>query len=149
MHQIRVIYFALVFLAAPLCLARDLAVIVNDSNATSAVTAVELGKLLKTDVQSWPNGKKVEIFLTDPGSSDTKTILGRAYKMKPEEIRSLADAHKADIQLVSSDDIILTMVANKPGALGIVNVYSINSHVKVLKVDDKLPLEQGYLLHGN
>ena len=149
MHQIRVIYFALVFLAAPLCLAGDLAVIVNDSNATSAVTAVELGKLLKTEVQSWPNGKKVEIFLTDPGSSDTKTILGRAYKMKPEEIRSLADAHKADIQLVSSDDIILTMVANKPGALGIVNVYSINSHVKVLKVDDKLPLEQGYLLHGN
>jgi len=149
MHQIRALYFALVFVAAPLCLARDLAVIVNDSNATSAVTPVELGKLLKTDVRSWPNGKKVEIFLTDPTSADTRTILGRVYKMKPEEIRSLADAHKADIQLVSSDDIILTMVANKPGALGIVNVYSINSHVKVLKVDDKLPLEQGYLLHGN
>jgi len=148
MYQIRALYFALVFFAAPLCLARDLAVFVNDSNATSAVTAMELGKLLKTDVQSWPNGKRVEIFLTDPDSAETKTILGRAYKMKPEEIRNLADSHKADIQLVGSDEIILTMVANKPGALGIVNVYSINSHVKVLKVDDKLPLEQGYLLHG-
>ena len=35
------------------------------------------------------------------------------------------------------------------GAIGAVNVYSINSAVKVLRVDGKLPLEQGYLLHGN
>jgi len=41
------------------------------------------------------------------------------------------------------------MVNSNPGAVGIVNVYSINSRVKVLKVDEKLPMEPGYLLHGN
>jgi hypothetical protein len=165
MHRIRWFYFTLVLLlAAPLCLARDLAIVVNKSNATSKVTAAELQKMLTTAVQNWPDGKRVKVFLTDPGfmsqgltnqsstgegSADSRMILQRVYKMKPEEIRSLLNGHKADIQLVGSDEIVLTMVDNNPGAIGIVNVYSINSHVKVLKVDDKLPMEQGYLLHGN
>jgi ABC-type phosphate transport system substrate-binding protein len=153
MHHLRTLCLTLVLCAAPLCLARDLAIVVNKSNATSNVTAAELEKLLKTTVQSWPDGKRIKIFLTDPnsghGSADDKMILQRAYKMKPEEIKSFADAHKADIQVVGSDEIVLTMVDNNPGAIGIVNVYSINSRVKVLKVDEKLPMEQGYLLHGN
>jgi ABC-type phosphate transport system substrate-binding protein len=149
MRQAPAFYLALVVLAAPLCLARDLAIIVNSSNATSKVTAAELEKLLKTSVQNWPDGKRVKVFLTDPGSADNKMILQRAYKMRPEEIKDLADTHKSDIQVVSSDDVVLTMVNNNPGAIGVVNVYSINSHVKVLKVDEKLPMEQGYLLHGN
>jgi hypothetical protein len=168
MHRIRVFYLALFLLAATLCPARDLAIIVNKSNTTTGVTAAELEKLLKVAVQSWPDGKRVKVFLTDPGFSkpasnkpgvgksagkpgpaDVSMILQRAYKMKPEEIKNLADAHKADIQLVGSDEIVLTMVDNNPGAIGIVNVYSINSRVKVLKVDEKLPMEQGYLLHGN
>jgi ABC-type phosphate transport system substrate-binding protein len=153
MHRVRAFYLALFLLVAPLCAARDLAIVVNKSNATSSVTAAELEKLLKAAVPNWPDGKRVKVFLTDPvseqGPAVIRTILQRAYKMKPEEIKNLADSHKADIQVVGSDEIVLTMVDNNPGAIGIVNVYSINSRVKVLKVDDKLPMEQGYLLHGN
>jgi ABC-type phosphate transport system substrate-binding protein len=126
-----------------------LAIVVNNSNPASKVTAAELEKLLKAAVKNWPDGRRVKVFLTDPDSADNRIMLSRAYKMKPEEIRSFADAHKADIEVVASDDIVLTMVDSNPGAIGIVNVYSINSHVKVLKVDEKLPMEQGYLLHGN
>ena len=149
MRRIRGFYLTLVLFTAPLCLARDLAIIVNKSNATSKVTAADLEKLLKTTVQNWPDGKRVKVFLTDPSSADSKMILQRVYKMRPEEIKSLAETHKVDIQVVASDDVVLTMVHSNPGAIGIVNVYSINSHVKVLKVDEKLPLEQGYLLHSD
>jgi len=76
-------------------------------------------------------------------------ILQRLYKLTPDEMKSFVDTHKADIQVVNSDEIVLTLVANNPGAIGIVDVYSINSQVKIVKVDEKLPLEQGYLLHGN
>ena len=140
---------AIVFFAATLCQARDLAIVVNKSNATASVTGTELEKLLKAGTPNWPDGKKVKVFLTDPGSTDNKTILQRVYKMAPAEIKSLLDAHKAEIQVVGSDDLVLMMVSENPGALGIVNVYSITSQVKVLKIDDKLPMEQGYLLHGN
>jgi ABC-type phosphate transport system substrate-binding protein len=149
MRHIRTLSLAFVLLAAPFCHARDLAVIVNKNNAATKVSAAELEQLLKAGTQAWPDGKKIRIFLTDPNSSDTKQILQRAYKLRADEIKSLIDAHKAEIQVVGSDEIVLTMVDQTPGAVGIINVYSINSHVKVLKVDDKLPMEQGYLLHGN
>ena len=141
--------FALILLAVPLCLARDLAVIVDKGNNSSAVTAAELEKLLKVVQPEWPNGKKVKVILSDPSSSDTAVILQRIYKMPPDKIKSFLDAHKAEIEVAGSDDVVLKLVANTPGAIGIVNVYSINSSVKVLKVDDKLPLEPGYALHGN
>lgn len=142
-------YLAIILLAVPLCHARDLAIVANKSNAASNLTAAEVEKLLKAGMQNWPDGKKIKIFLTDPNSIDNRAILEQGCKLKPEEIRSLASAHKADLQVVGSDDLVLTMVDSNPGAIGIVNVYSINSHVKVLKVDEKLPMEPGYLLHGN
>jgi hypothetical protein len=51
--------------------------------------------------------------------------------------------------LVTSDDDLVNRVASIPGAVGIVDVYSINSSVAVVKLAGKLPLEPGYLLHGN
>lgn len=149
MRHARAFSLALFLLAGPLCHARDLAVIVNKDNATTKVSAAELEQLLKGSTPAWPDGKKVRIFLTDPNSAETRQILQRAYKLKADEIKNLIDAHKAEIQIVSSDELVLTMVDQTPGAVGIVNVYSINSRIKVLKVDDKLPMEQGYLLHGN
>ena len=143
MLRTRTIYLALIVFAAQLAFARDLAVTINKSNAASTVTAADLEKLLTLGTPTWPSGKKVKIFMTDPNSLETKSILARAFKMTPAEIKTLADAHKAEIQIVSSDDLVLTMVDNNPGALGIINVYSINSQVKVLKIDGKLPMEQG------
>jgi len=138
------IYISVVLLSATLCQARDLAVVVNKSNSTSSVSPAELQKLLKAATATWPDGKKVRIFLTDPGSAENRSILQRFYEMAPADIKS-----KADIHIVGSDEIVLTMVAGNPGAIGLVNVYSITSQVKVLKIDGKLPLEPGYPLHGN
>jgi hypothetical protein len=50
---------------------------------------------------------------------------------------------------VHSETELLKSVESIPGAVGLVDVYSINSRVNVLKVDGKLPLEQGYFLQGN
>ena len=142
-------YITFIFFAVSICEARDLAIIVNKANPTTNVAAPDLEKLLSVSAPNWPDGKKVRIFMTDPASSENKAILQKAYKIPPAEIKALVDAHKAEIQIVGSDDIVLTMVSDNPGAIGIVNVYSITSQVKVLKVDGKLPMEQGYLLHGN
>jgi hypothetical protein len=144
MLRVRTFYIAFVLFSATLCQARDLAVVVNKGNSTTSVSATDLQKLLKAVTPSWPDGKKVRIFLTDPGSAENRSILQRFYEMTPAEIKS-----KVNIQIVGSDEIVLTMVAGNPGAVGLVNVYSITSQVKVLKVDGKLPLEQGYRLHGN
>jgi ABC-type phosphate transport system substrate-binding protein len=148
--MLRILTFgiAVVLFSATVCQARDLAVVVNKNNPTSSVSVADLQKLLKAAAPNWPDGRKVQVFLTNPGSAENRSILQRFYEMAPGEIKSLP-AHKADIQIVGSDEIVLMMVTENPGAIGLVNVYSITSQVKVLKVDGKLPLQQGYLLHGN
>jgi ABC-type phosphate transport system substrate-binding protein len=53
------------------------------------------------------------------------------------------------VMLVDSDEDLVNKVASIPGAIGVVDVYAINSSVAVVKLAGKLPLEPGYLLHGN
>lgn len=143
------INLALVLFGSALCQARDLAVIVNRSNSAGQLSAAEVEKLFKPGMRNWPDGTRMQLILSGPDSSDNRMILQRAFKATPEEIKSLVNAHRADIRVVDSDEAVLTLVDTNPGAIGIVNVYSINSRVRVLKVDGKLPMETGYLLHGN
>jgi hypothetical protein len=49
---------------------------------------------------------------------------------------------------VDSEADLLRTVEATPGAVGIVDVYLINSAVKVLRVDGKLPFDLGYALKG-
>ena len=53
------------------------------------------------------------------------------------------------VKIVGSDEDLLRTVEATPGAVGILDVYSINSSVKVLRVDGKLPFDIGYALKGN
>ena len=48
-----------------------------------------------------------------------------------------------------SDEDLLRTVEATPGAVGILDVYAINSAVKVLRIDGKLPFDTGYALKGN
>jgi hypothetical protein len=138
-----------IVLTSSICLARDIAVIAHTRNASSAVSSADLQKLIKTDNSKWPDGKKVMLFLSDPGSADNRLVLQRLYKLNPEEVKPFVEAHKSSMVVLGSDELVLKAVADNPGAIGVVNVYSITSAVKVLKIDGKLPLEQGYLFHGN
>jgi hypothetical protein len=133
----------------PACLARDVAVITDKKNAASAVSSKQLVKLLRTETRAWPDGQKVTVYLSNPSSADGKLLLEKVYKMTLGELQSLAESQKGNIVILGSDELVLRAVAEHPGAVGVVNVYSINSAVTVVKVDGKLPLEQGYLLHGN
>jgi hypothetical protein len=53
------------------------------------------------------------------------------------------------VKIAGSDEELLHTVESTPGAVGILDVYSINSSVKVLRVDGKLPFDIGYALKGN
>ena len=53
------------------------------------------------------------------------------------------------VNVVESDEELLKTVQTTPGAVGVVDVYSINSSVKVLRIDGKLPFDVGYALKGN
>ena len=131
------------------CEARQLAVIVDKTNNTGGLSAADLAKVFKFDSHRWPDGRPVILVLRDPSTPEMKTAIEKLYHMQVDEFKTLLAAHASGVIIVRSEDELLKSVEAIPGAVGLVDVYSISSRVNVLKVDGKLPLEQGYFLKGN
>jgi|ERR1022692_113722 ABC-type phosphate transport system substrate-binding protein len=135
--------FLLTFLTP--CFAHHMAVVVNKDNNVGNVTAVHLAKLLREEVKKWPDGKTVILVLHKDSAGETET-LERLIKMSAGELKALIAAHK-DIVVVDSDAEVLKIVQTTPGAIGFVDVRSVDNTINVVRVDGKLPMESGYLPH--
>lgn len=128
------------------CEAKHMAVVVNKANSTDNVTAADLAKILQVNTKKWADGKNITIVLRDPSSPETQEALQRLFKMSQAEVSTFVQNHKSNFIAVDTDEALLKIVETTPGAVGLVDVYSITSRINVVKVDGKLPLEQGYLL---
>jgi hypothetical protein len=147
-RRISVLLLLIAGLAAS-CEARQLAVIVDKTNNTGGLSTIDLTKVFKFDSHKWPDGRPVILVLRDPSTPEMKTAIEKLYHMPVDQFKSLLAAHASGVIIVRSEDELLKSVEAIPGAVGLVDVYSINSRVNVLKVDGKLPLEPGYFLKGN
>lgn len=146
---------AFVVASVSLAAARDLALVSNKSNAISGMTLPELIKICKAQTNRWPDGKPVTLIMRSPSAPEMKMFLDKVYELPGDQVQELVSTanhgrtnHPA-IMIVESDEDLVNKVASIPGAVGIVDVYSINSSVAVVKLGGKLPLEPGYVLHGN
>jgi ABC-type phosphate transport system substrate-binding protein len=135
--------------------ARDLAVVSNKANALSAISSQDLVKVCKGQTNHWPDGKSVTFIMRAPSTPEMKVVVEKIYELPEAQVKEMIATanhgrvgHPA-IMIVDSDEELVNKVASIPGAVGVVDVYSINSSVAVVKVGGKLPLEPGYLLHGN
>jgi ABC-type phosphate transport system substrate-binding protein len=145
------------FLAASVALAaaRDFAVVSNKANSVSTITLPDLVKVCKGQNNRWPDGKSVTFIMRNPSAPEMKLFLEKVYELPESQVRDLIATanhgrmgHPA-VMIVDSDEDLVNKVASIPGAIGVVDVYSINSSVAVVKLAGKLPLEPGYFLHGN
>lgn len=145
------------FVAATVSLAaaRDLAVVSNKANALSAITLPDLVKVCKAQTNRWPDGKPVTLIMRAPSAPEMRVFLEKVFELPESQVKDLISTanhgrtnHPA-IVIVDSDEDLVNKVASIPGAVGVVDVYAINSSVAVVKLAGKLPLEPGYLLHGN
>lgn len=134
---------------------KDIALVSNKTNTVAAVSLTELVKICKGQTNRWPDGKPVTFVTRDPASADTRLVLEKVYGLSKSEAAALITAvnhgrvnHPA-IVIASSDEDLVKKVESTPGAVGLVDVYSITGGVTVLRVGGKLPLEPGYVLHGN
>jgi ABC-type phosphate transport system substrate-binding protein len=140
---------------APVASAKDLAIISNKENALQTISLAELVKVCKGETHSWPDGRPVTFIMRDPQAPEMKLVLQKLYELRPEEVKDVITAanhgrmnHPA-IVVVKSDEEVVAKVQAIPGAVGVVDVYSITGAVVVVKVAGKNPFEPGYVLHGN
>jgi ABC-type phosphate transport system substrate-binding protein len=136
--------FLLTFLTP--CFAHHMAVVVNKENSVGNVTAVHLSRILRSEIKKWPDGKTVVLVLHRDSEGEAET-LERLNKMTADELKALIAAHKDSIMMADSDAEVLKIVQSIPGAIGLVDVRSVDNSINVVRVDGKLPMESGYLPH--
>jgi ABC-type phosphate transport system substrate-binding protein len=146
--KIRAAIYTLAFLGVCLtpCFAHHTAVVVNKDNAIDNVSSAHLAKIVRGEIRKWPDGRNIVLVLHKDSAGEAET-LQRLNKMSPIEWRNFLSAHKDSIVFVDTDADVLKEVQAEPGAMGLVEVHSIDNSINVVHVDGKLPMEFGYLPH--
>ena len=131
---------------------KNIAVIMAAGSKLQDVQLAELVKLCKGTQKTWADGRSFMLVMKDPAAPEMHTPLQKLFGMAPADFKSSVaklNESRQLVKIVDTDEELLRTVEATPGAVGIVDVYSINSSVKVLRVDGKLPFDVGYALRGN
>jgi hypothetical protein len=129
--------------------ARDVALVVAKNSNLKAIQTADLAKAFKTPPAKWPDGKEIVFVIKAPATTETKVMGTKLLGQTAEVFPGFVAGAKKTFIVVATDDEVIKTVNSMPNAVGVVDLYSINGSVTVLKIDGKLPLEPGYLLHYN
>jgi len=148
------IRLALLFvIAVPLLAsAKKWAVIVHGSSKLQDVSLADIAKLCRGEKSSWPDGQTFTVVMLDPEAPEMRGLVRKLFGVPSTEIKQQVaklNALRPFIRIVDRDEDVLRAVDATPGAVGIVDVYAINSSVKVLRIDGQLPFDSGYALKGD
>ena len=130
---------------------KNIAVVASAGSKLTDVPLTDLVKMCKGATKAWPDGKTFVLVLKSPDAPEMHGALTRLFGGAADlkaAIAKLNETHQV-VKVVDTDDDLLRTVDATPGAIGIVDVYAINSPVKVLRIDGKLPFDVGYPLKGN
>jgi ABC-type phosphate transport system substrate-binding protein len=139
-----VVLFAIMSVAP--CFAHHMAVVVSKQNGVNALSSAQLSRIFRAETRKWADGRSIQLVLHRASNGEAIT-LQRLNKMSAQQWHDWMAAHKDSLTLVDSDEDVLNYVENTPGAVGLVDVRSVNDHVNIVRVDGKVPMEEGYLPH--
>jgi ABC-type phosphate transport system substrate-binding protein len=126
---------------------KNMAVVVAADSNLPDLTMAEFTKLCKGVQKSWPDGRSFTLVLRDPTSPEMHVAVQKLFGISPADAKTaIAKINEVRplIKIVGSDEDVFRTVTATPGAVGLVDVYSINSAIKVLHIDGKLPFDVGY-----
>ena len=142
----------LLLAAAGLAGIKNMAVVVSAGSKLTEVPLADLTKLCKGTQKTWPDGRTFTLVMKDPDSPEMHVAAQKLFGTAPGEAKAMIaklNESRLTVKIVDNDEELMRTVGATPGAAGIIDVYSINSSVKVLRVDGKLPFDIGYPLKGN
>src|SRR5262249_21280466 len=131
------------------------AVIVNPRNPAQNISAAQLRRFVLGEEKFWPGRIPVYLVLQDERSVEQTFVLKRLVNMSQSDYREhwstliFRGAAGSEPAQVPSNGLASGLVAAKDGALCIIRADNLpsNNSVKVLRVDGRLPGEEGYPLH--
>jgi hypothetical protein len=152
LRSVAALCFAATLAVAAFPAIKNMAIVVSAGSKLSDVPMADLVKYCKGASKAWPDGRNFTIVIKNPDAPEMHGVLQKLFGTTPAEARTIIaklNETRTTVKLVESDEELLRTVESTPGAIGVVDVYSINSAVKVLRIDGKLPFDVGYPLKGN
>jgi len=128
----------------------DIAVVVNAVNPDNDVSLAHLRRLLLGDRRFWAGNVRVKLALRERGARERDRMLNVLLDM---DNRAFDEHWRAKVfrgeaaeepLTLSSRDLVVEYVQGTPGALVFMAEKDVPSHLKVLRVEGKLPGEHGY-----
>lgn len=127
-----------------------LAIIVNQANPVENFSYEDLRKIFLGERSHWPNGRRITLVMLDPSQPERKVVLRDIYGMTEKDLNNhfiqgvfSGEVFVSPKTLANSADV-LKFVFNVPGAIGYVLASDVDSSVKVLRVDGRLPEDKDY-----
>ncbi|MBZ5548763.1 MAG: hypothetical protein LAO22_12535 [Acidobacteriia bacterium] len=129
---------------------QSLAIVVNTSNPVDNLSMSELRKVFLGERRHWPNGRRITLVMMEPGQPERKALIREVCQMNESDFSQhfLHGVFTGEVfvspKTLASPVGVRKFVFNVPGAIGYVRATDVDSSVKVLRVDGRLPDDKEY-----
>lgn len=129
-----------------------IAIVVHKDTEVDNLSLHELRNIFLANQQFWPDRKRIILLVRAPKSEERDFVLNTIYQMDEAQFRQywIAKMFRAEVprgpKIVFSTDMMLELVVAIPGSISFINAREITDDVRVIRVDGKLPTEEGYPL---
>ncbi len=141
------VLLALLAVTPLLAFAKDAALVVAKHSRVTAIQSAAFIKAFKSAPARLPDGQEIVLVVKALNAPEAQVVASKLLAQTPDGLNDMAT--KQTVIVVNSDAEVIKLVSSTPNAVGVVDIYSITGVIVVVKVDGKLPLEPGYLLHYN
>ena len=131
---------------------RPIAIVVHPDTDISDLSLDELREIFLADQLYWPDNSRIVLLVRAPAAYERSFVLDRIYRMSEADFRSywIKKMFRAEIssgpRVVFSNNMAIGLVTAIPGSIAFMLASDVTPDVKVVRIDGKLPSEQGYPL---
>lgn len=128
----------------------NLAIVVNTTNPVENLSLSELRQVFLGERSHWPNGRRITLVMMEPGQFERKALLREVCQMNEKDFSRhfLHGVFTGEVfvspKTLASPVGVRKFVFNVPGAIGYVRASDVDSSVKVIRVDGRLPSDKEY-----
>jgi len=129
-----------------------LAIVVHKDTEVEDLSLSELRNIFRANQQFWPNRSRIVLLVRAAQSDERDYVLNKIYEMNEDEFRRywIAKMFRAEVprgpKVVFSTGMTLDLVIAIPNSISFMRADNVTDDVKVVRIDGKLPGEDGYPL---
>jgi ABC-type phosphate transport system substrate-binding protein len=129
-----------------------LAIVVHKDSKVRDLSLQELRNIFLANKQFWDDRSRIILLVRAPKSDERDLVLNTIYQMDEAQFRQywIAKMFRAEVprgpKIVFSTDMTRDLVVAIPGSISFINAKDVTDDIQVLRIDGKLPADDGYPL---